>query len=107
MLFRRKKLIDHDPKTLSTELLSELQASLVEKLILVNEELSVRCENVVPEANDLPKSTEDCALLTKGTERLRWFNAVLKVELDHIGRAMGGGQLWSAFLFAEWGIQVI
>jgi len=81
---RKKKLIDYDPKELDLETLSHLQASLVAKLILVNEELINRYTNIVDLSNDLPDSRKSRAVLKKGAERLQGFNNILEIELAHI-----------------------
>ena len=43
---KEKKLVDYYLKELDLEMLSQLQASLIAKLILVNEELSSRWKNI-------------------------------------------------------------
>ncbi len=56
-LFSKKKnLIDYDPKELDMEMLSHMQASLVAKLMLVNEELIKRYANIVDLSSDLSDS---------------------------------------------------
>jgi hypothetical protein len=80
MLFRKKKLIDHDPKTLSLELLSTLQGSLIAKLILVNTELASRWRSIAQSA-DLPDSGGARKTLVDGAERVETLNRVLNAAL--------------------------
>lgn len=81
MLFRKKKLIDHDPKTLSLELLSTLQGSLIAKLILVNTELASRWRSIAQISADLPDSGGARKTLVDGAERVETLNRVLNAAL--------------------------
>jgi hypothetical protein len=81
---KEKKLVDYDLKELDLEMLSQLQASLVAKLILVNEELSSRWKNISALGSDLPNSDDARAVLDSGTEHLEEFNSILQSELARI-----------------------
>ena len=84
MFGRKKKLIDQDPKSLSLEMLSLLQASLIAKLIVTNQELQTRYERLA----DLSKDSDSAEHLTntfvKGTSHLTQFNEHLSKELARI-----------------------
>lgn len=81
---KEKKLVDYDPRELNFEMLSQLQASLVAKLILVNEELSSRWKNISALGSDLPNSEDVRAVLGSGAEHLEEFNSILQSELARI-----------------------
>ena len=81
---KKKKLIDYDPKKLSLEMLSQLQASLIAKLMLVNKELIHRYVNIVDLSGDLPDTGKSRAVLKSGAKRLQEFNCILETELAHI-----------------------
>jgi len=86
MFFRKRKLIDHDPATLSLEMLSVLQGSLVAKLMLVNKELHHRYQSIADLSAGLQDSDASRSVLLKSAERLVQFNAFLEAELVHITR---------------------
>ena len=91
MIFRKKKLFEEDPKTLDLEMLSHLQASLVAKLIPVNEELRRRYENISALSGEIPASEKPRTALNQGATRLVEFNAYLNEELNRIVGSDGGG----------------
>ncbi len=86
MFFRekKKKLFERDPKTLDLDMLSHLQASLVAKLILVNEELHRRYESLAGLSEEVPGSEKSQNVLEQGAVRLEAFNVYLNEELNRI-----------------------
>ena len=81
---KEKKLVDYDLKELDLEMLSQLQACLVAKLILVNQELSSRWKNISALGSDLANSDDARAVLDSGAEHLEEFNSLLQSELVRI-----------------------
>lgn len=79
-----KKLIDYDPMDLNLDMLSNLQASLVAKLILVNEELIQRYKNITDLSSNLSNSDDARSVLSDGAKHLEQVNAILKHELVRI-----------------------
>lgn len=77
MWFRKKKLIDEDPKTLSLEVLSILQASLMAKLLLVNDELQGRYRRLAELSEGLPDAEANASLFKSSTDELRGFNLII------------------------------
>ncbi len=82
MWFRKKKLFELDPKILSLELLSRLQASLLAKLILVNNELMSRYRNLSELSDGLPDADTNASLFSKSADELRGFNLILNQILS-------------------------
>jgi len=84
-LFKKeKKLFEHDPKELDLDMLSHLQASLVAKLVLVNEELISRYKNITHLGSDLPNSSGARSVLTDSANHLDKINELLQSELARI-----------------------
>lgn len=79
-----KKLYDYDPKELDLELLSHLQAGLVAKLVLVNEELISRYKNIVELGSEIKNSENQITVLIEGAKHLENINLVLHSELIRI-----------------------
>jgi len=81
---KEKKLVDYELKELDLEMLSQLQASLIAKLILVNEELSSRWKNISAFGSGLPNSADARAVLDNGAKHLEELNSILQSELARI-----------------------
>lgn len=81
---KERKLVDYDPKELDLDMLSHLQASLVAKLILVNEELISRWVSVATLGSDIPNTEGAQATLQSGAAHLKEFNTMLEEELARI-----------------------
>ena len=77
-------MIDYKPEELNLELLSQLQGSLVAKLLLVNQELISRYRSVMSLSQDLPESKANRDVLSKSADRLEKFNEILESELARI-----------------------
>lgn len=85
----KKKLYEHDPEELDLETLSELQASLIAKLFLVNQELITRYKNVTDLSTKLPGSENARTVLSDSTDHLEKVNTFLQAELARItGKSM-------------------
>jgi len=65
-------------------MLSQLQASLVAKLILVNQELINRNKSVTDLGKGLPDEEKTKLILNRHTEHLEEFNSYLETELARI-----------------------
>ncbi len=87
MFFRKKKLFEYDPKTLSLELLSHLQASLIAKLILVNNELQSRFTKLAELSSGLDNVEDARKVMSDGADRLGRFNIILNLELERISKS--------------------
>jgi hypothetical protein len=83
-VFWRKPLYQRDPKTLSLDHLSHLQASLVAKLMLVNLEIFSRYRRISDISAGLPDSNGSISTLTKSADHLEQINIVLNSELGRI-----------------------
>ena len=81
---RQKQLYEYDPKELDLDTLTELQASLIAKLFLVNQELILRFRNVTDLGTGLPKSEDALAVLSDSADHLDKVNTFLKAELARI-----------------------
>ena len=77
-----KKLLEYDPKELNMELLSHLQTSLIAKLILVNEEVIMRCRKLTELGRDLPKAKDSREFIALSADHTEKFNAILKDYLS-------------------------
>lgn len=84
MFFKQKKLFEEDPETLSLELLSRLQASLIAKLILVHSEMEKRYRNLVSLSEGLPASDAPQTTLLRSADHLEQLNTILSAELSRI-----------------------
>lgn len=82
MLFRKRTLIEYDPATLSVPLLLKLQAGLLAKLILVNDEIIRRDRNMVAIAAELPNVDRAREVFAATVARLAEMNAVLRAKFD-------------------------
>lgn len=80
----KKKLYEHDPEELDLETLSELQASLIAKLFLVNQELISRYRNVTDLSSKLPGSEKARNVLSDSADHLEKVNTFLQAELARI-----------------------
>ena len=81
---KKKKLFERDPKTLDLDMLSHLQASLVAKLILVNDELHRRYENLSGLSEEVAGSEKSRNVFQQGAVSLEAFNVYLNEELKRI-----------------------
>lgn len=81
---KKKKLYEYDPKELDLETLSELQASLIAKLFLVNQELVHRYKNVTDLSSGLPGSENARTILSDSADHLEKVNTFLQAELARI-----------------------
>jgi hypothetical protein len=89
ILTKGKKLYEHDPEELDLETLSELQASLIAKLFLVNQELISRYKNVTDLSSGLPGSANARTVLSDSADHLEKVNTFLQAELARItGKTM-------------------
>jgi hypothetical protein len=79
-----KKLADCNLKELDLNILSQLQASLIGRLILVNEEPRSRWKNISALGSELPNSDDARAVLDSGAEHIKKFNSFLQSELARI-----------------------
>lgn len=86
MFRRKKKIFEYDPKDLNLELLSTLQVSLIAKLILVNDELKLRYQNISGLSSELPDVADSRQLLSESAARLSQINEVLRDELERATR---------------------
>ena len=77
---RKKELFDCEPGELDLVLLAHLQASLLAKLILVNEEMHNRYRKVL----DSGESGNSRKVLADGAHSLASFNKYLENELARI-----------------------
>ena len=80
----KKKLYEHNPEELDLETLSELQASLIAKLFLVNQELISRYRNVTDLSSKLPGSENARTVLSESADHLEQVNTFLQAELARI-----------------------
>lgn len=83
-LGKKKMLYEYDPKELDLDSLSELQASLIAKLYLVNQELIDRYTNVSKLGSGLPNSEGAIEALTASAGHLENVNTFLRTELARI-----------------------
>ncbi len=81
---KKKKLYEHDPKELALETLSELQASLIAKLFLVNQELISRYRNVTDLSSTIPGSEDARTVIEDSADHLEKVNTFLQAELARI-----------------------
>jgi hypothetical protein len=77
----QKRLFEHDPKELNLEWLVTLQSALVAKLLLVNRELSTRCQNLVVLSDRLPHVEDEREKLLKSAHRCDKMNVILEAHL--------------------------
>jgi hypothetical protein len=77
----QKPLFEYDPKELNLELLVTLQSALVAKLLLVNRELSARCQNLVALSDRLPNVEDEREDLLKSARWSEKINVVLEARL--------------------------
>jgi len=77
----QKPLFEHDPKELNVELLVTLQSALVAKLLLVNRELSARCQNLVALSDRLPNVEDEREDLLKSAHWSEKINVILEARL--------------------------
>jgi hypothetical protein len=87
MFFRKKKLYEVDPKTLSMEHLYVLHGSLIAKLLLVTRELQRRSEGLIKVTADTPGTEEPREIIGRDLVRLR-ATALLLENL--LADAVGG-----------------
>ena len=81
---KKKKLYEYDPRELDLDTLNDLQASLIAKLFLVNQELIARYRNVTDLSSGLPKSEAAVNVLTDSADHLEQVNTFLQAELSRI-----------------------
>ena len=79
-----KKLYEHDPRELDLETLFELQASLIAKLFLVNQELISRYRKVTDLSSNLPGSENARTVQSDRVDHLENVNTFLQAELARI-----------------------
>ena len=84
MFGRSKKLFECDPGTLSIEMLSQLQAALIAKLITVNAELKSRWQTMADLSADMPNTGDPARVLSGGAAHLGEMNKILEAELARI-----------------------
>jgi hypothetical protein len=77
----QKPLFEYDPKELNLELLVTLQSALVAKLLLVNRELSARCQNLVALSNRMPNVEGEREKLLRSAHRCDKMNVILEAHL--------------------------
>ena len=85
---KSKKLFEYDPRELDICMLSQLQASLTAKLILVNNEMGARYEAVITLDQDNPKTVNARTVLKEGIQHLNEFNIYLDSKLARIEGSM-------------------
>lgn len=81
MFFRKKTLAESDPKSLNIEALSLLQASLIAKLIMVNDELQRRFRLVTDLSSEIKDTEDSREILSEGTREIAGFNDYLRDKL--------------------------
>jgi len=72
------------PDTLSIDELITLQASLLAKMMLVNDELHARYADVLASTDEKPSSVEARDVLTRAAAHLEALNRVLRDELARV-----------------------
>lgn len=79
------ELIAHAaPDTLSIDELITLQASLLAKMLLVNDELHARYADILASTDEKPSSVEARDVLTRAAAHLVALNRVLRDELARV-----------------------
>lgn len=81
---KNKKLFEYEPRELDLETLGDLQASLIAKLFLVNQELISRYRNVTDLSSGLPRSEDAVTVLSDSADHLEQVNTFLQAELVRI-----------------------
>jgi hypothetical protein len=74
----QKLLFQYDPKELNLELLVTLQSALVAKLLLVNRELSSRCQKLVALSDRMPNVEDEREKLRKSADWCDKINVILE-----------------------------
>jgi|GEM_PF-5874411 len=87
MFFRKKKLYESDPKSLSLEALSLLHASLTAKLLIISRELGKRYQSLALLSESLENAEQNRAILLEGAEREKGLSLILEnILAQNVGK---------------------
>ena len=78
MFFKKKTLLEQDPKALSLEQLELLHRALVAKMVLVNVEFKTRYLALMAASDGLSGNSEFKATFSQGVEKMERLNAILE-----------------------------